>query len=203
MIAALALTAIAALTGATDTTPAAPEIDRPALTWCAVTPADGAAVTLITADGLHRTIADARRLVFNPGEIAALSNGHEQVPVDMTCTLLQPVAWAAVGPAQTTVIDTPTDPDPSAPAAPQVLLEADEPAADVQVAVPAGMDAAVLIPAAQAEADRTEVAATTSTSAVVVPAAVATDPHVERPAVHASILGRARAIAVHALRAVA
>ena len=107
MTIAAVLIAPALLFGAADS--AAADIDRTALTWCQITPTDGAAVTLVTASGLHRSIADAALFVFSPAEVAALQHNGEQVPVDMTCTPLHPIGWAAVGPADTVVLPMPTD----------------------------------------------------------------------------------------------
>lgn len=187
----------AALTlGATAS--AAPDIDRSLLTWCQITPAAGASVTLITADGLHRSIADSVRLVFTPAEIAAVQHGTDVVMVDMTCTPLEPIGWAQLGPATGVVVDLPTDEQP----VPVVHADPGADPAEVALSPAPGAVAVGLIPAADAEAAPEPVASTVPQAAVSVPQPVDTVPTTAAPAVHASIIGRARALAVAALQAV-
>lgn len=194
MTIAAVLIAPALLFGAADS--AAPDIDRTALTWCQITPTDGAAVTLVTASGLHRSIADAARFVFSPAEVAAVQHAGELVPVDMTCTPLQPVGWAEIGPADTVVVPTPADTID----VPVVLAGPGDDPADVALGPPAeGVPVAGLIPAAEASAAPGQPVAPASS----VPAAVDTVPTAPPPQVRASVVGRARAMAIAALRAVA
>ena len=204
MTIAAVLIAPALLFGAADS--AAPDIDRTALTWCQITPTDGAAVTLVTASGLHRSIADAARFVFSPAEVAAVQHAGELVPVDMTCTPLQPVdmtctplqpvGWAEIGPADTVVVPTPADTID----VPVVLAGPGDDPADVALGPPAeGVPVVGLIPAAEASAAPGQPVAPASS----VPAAVDTVPTAPPPQVRASVVGRARAMAIAALRAVA